>query len=78
MQSQPATCSDPYKLPFHIFFGNFSIRARKVVFGPCSVFDEDIFDLPTSLSRSPAGSPRHLSQTGGISPSADGGDDSRG
>lgn len=38
----------------------------------CCVFDKDIFDLPTSLSLT-----RHLSQTRGISLSADDDDDSR-
>lgn len=59
--------------PLSYLVRQFSIRAREVVFGPRCVFDEDIFDLPTSLSLA-----RHLSQSGGISPSADGDDDSRG
>lgn len=54
------TASDmfrPIQATLSYLLRQFSIRARKVVFGPCSVFDEDIFDLPTSLSRSLAGLP---------------------
>lgn len=72
------TASDMFRLiqaPLSYLLQQFSIRAREVVSGPRRVFDEDIFDLPTSHSRSLA---HHLSQTGGISPSADGDDDSRG
>lgn len=38
--------------PLSYLLRQFSIRARKVVSGPRHVFDEDIFDLPTSRSRS--------------------------
>lgn len=47
------TASDMFRLiqaPLSYLLQQFSIRAREVVFGPCSVFDEDIFDLPTLLS----------------------------
>lgn len=47
------TASDMFRLiqaPLSYLLQQFSIRAREVVFGACSVFDEDIFDLPTPLS----------------------------
>lgn len=47
------TASDMFRLiqaPLSYLLRQFSIRAREVVFGPRRVFDEDIFDLPTSLS----------------------------
>lgn len=43
------TASDMFRLiqaPLSYLLRQFSIRAREVVFGPGSVFDEDIFDLP--------------------------------
>lgn len=49
------TASDMFRLiqaPLSYLLRQFSIRAREVVFGPRRVFDEDIFDLPTSLSLS--------------------------
>lgn len=70
MQSQPLTCSDLYKLSLHISLTILYSCWRVGL--ACCVFDEDIFDLPTSLSLN-----RHLSQTRGISLSADDDDDSR-